>query len=50
MYLLSDEEEITTKKARDLQVLLEETRTAKEAVASEWSALFDGTAEDEIGA
>lgn len=47
MYLLSDEAEITTSKASDLQTLCEETHAAKEAVASEWSALFDGTTEDD---
>lgn len=41
MYLLSDEEEITTKKSRDLQIIREETRVAKEAVESEWTALFN---------
>lgn len=42
MYLLSDEEEITTQKAKDLHVVREETRLAKEAVTSEWATLFHG--------
>jgi hypothetical protein len=48
MYLLSDEEEITTKKAKDLHVVREETRLAKEAVASEWAALFHSTVGDGV--
>lgn len=40
MYLLSDEEEMTTRKAQDLRVVREETARAKEAVADEWDALF----------
>lgn len=42
MYLLSDEEEMTMRKAQDLRVVREETAQAKEAVASEWDALFKG--------
>ncbi|KAF8309924.1 hypothetical protein DL93DRAFT_2062501 [Clavulina sp. PMI_390] len=41
MYLLTDEEEITTRKAKDLRVIREETEAAKLAVASHWGALFD---------
>lgn len=46
MYLLSDEEEITTRKAKDIHVVREETHIAKEAVASEWAALFQMNAGD----
>lgn len=46
MYLLSDEEEISTRKARDLLVLREETRAAKETVSAEWGALFEDVPDD----
>lgn len=41
MYLLCDEEEITTRKAEDLRLVRNETRLAKEAAASHWDQLFD---------